>query len=424
MGLNFDCREIRENGYEACFGLEKESLRIDEDGFLAHTEHPFKNDPFIDRDFCENQVEIVTGVCQSTGQLFDEIKRLHETVVDKLTENHELLWCFSNPPYVKGEEDIPVARFSGTLKSKELYRNYLAQKYGKRKMLYSGIHFNYSFGENLLQAGFRNSSYKDFGEYKDYLYLSLAKRIVEYSWLIVYLTAASPVVDGSFLDDNAIGKTFVTPYASARCGKNGYRNQFIPVLQYDSIFDYTKSIQRYVTNGMLKSASELYYPVRLKPRGENSLENLAENGVNHIELRMLDLNPLSPVGIAKEDIDFLHLLLMYLSSLPDEDFPEEKQILCIENSMSGALLDDQHTKINGVPLRKAALSALESIERFFKKYGNDTDLQTLAFQKEKVGNHHRRYADILCNEYGTDFVGKGIALSKKYADRKEVCTVV
>lgn len=50
------------------YGLEKESLRVDEEGFLSHTSHPFPNDDHIVRDFCENQTEINTSVTHSAAE--------------------------------------------------------------------------------------------------------------------------------------------------------------------------------------------------------------------------------------------------------------------------------------------------------------------------------------------------------------------
>ena len=56
------------------------------------------------------------------------------TTLLSLDSGKELMWPFSNPPYVLGENDIPIAVFHGKLKGKELYREYLAAKYGKHKM--------------------------------------------------------------------------------------------------------------------------------------------------------------------------------------------------------------------------------------------------------------------------------------------------
>lgn len=66
----------------------------------------------------------------------------------------------------------------------------------------------------------------------------------------------------------------------------------------------------------MKAPSELYYPIRLKPRGDNSLEALRRYGVDHIELRMFDLNPLAEVGVEVKDIRFAQLLIVWLASVP------------------------------------------------------------------------------------------------------------
>ena len=59
--------------FECKIGLEKESLRIDKNGRLAQTEHPFLGNPNIDRDFCENQVEINTNVTHSAEEAVAEL---------------------------------------------------------------------------------------------------------------------------------------------------------------------------------------------------------------------------------------------------------------------------------------------------------------------------------------------------------------
>ncbi|MBQ9673793.1 MAG: hypothetical protein IJV39_04115 [Ruminococcus sp.] len=423
MGFNFENAYVKENMYKGFFGIEKESLRIDENGYLSHTSHPFLNNPNIDRDFCENQVEIVTNVCNSPDTVYDELSALHKKVVRELSvleTGKELLWQFSNPPFVKGDGDIPIASYYGKLKNKEIYREYLAEKYGKKKMLFSGIHFNFSFDDELIEYVFENSDYNSFGEFKNDLYLELAKKITKYSWLVVYLTAASPVMDGSFLDDLAIGKDVITPFSSARCSKIGYWNNFIPTLKYGSLKEYTDSINSYVCSGKLRSVSELYYPIRLKPKGENSLENLADTGVNHIELRTLDLNPLSEVGIMKEDIKFLHILILYLMSIDDFEFVEEEQVAAVKNVMSAAQFDDENNfvDISGeiISLRVAAEREISKMEEFFLQQNEQYALEVIEYQKKKIQNKNYRYAEIVKEKFGTDYVNKGIESAKKYAD--------
>ena len=62
----------------------------------------------------------------------------------------EYIWPFSNPPYIRNENDIPVAAFDGQEQFKTVYRDYLSDKYGRYRMAFSGIHVNFSFSEELL----------------------------------------------------------------------------------------------------------------------------------------------------------------------------------------------------------------------------------------------------------------------------------
>lgn len=424
MGFNFDNQNIINNMYRGSFGIEKESLRITKDGFLAHTAHPFGDDPHIDRDFCENQVEIVTDVFDDTGSVFNQLSKLHNAVVKKLSEldtGSELLWLFSNPPYVKGEGDIPVAKFSGSRKNKAIYRKYLAEKYGRKKMLFSGIHFNFSFADELIEYGFKDCKLESIVDYKNSLYLQLAKKMIKYSWLIVYLTAASPITDGSFFDDSAIGKDIVTPFSSARCSEIGYWNEFTPILNYDSLKSYVESIRRYIDDGLLKSVSELYYPIRLKPLGANSIENLSKTGINHIELRMLDLNPLSPVGIFKEDMDFLHMLIIYLASLDDENFSESEQICAINNVKQAAKYDDENTFIifdgESCSVKSAATNVLCDMQKFFEKYDQKNAVKIIGHQMNKITDKNSRYVETIRKNYSENYVKNGVRLSLEYANR-------
>lgn len=423
MGIDFRDVNLRRHMMEGQFGMEKESLRVTSGGYLSHTKHPFLDNPNIERDFCENQTELITDVCESTQEVWQQLTMLHKTaakVLFHLETGKELLWPFSNPPYIKGEKDIPIANFKGELKGKELYREYLANKYGKKKMLFSGIHFNFSFSNTLLIKSYERSDVHSFREYKDSLYLELAKKLTKYSWLIVYLTAASPVMDGSFFCDEDRGKDILKNLASVRCSKIGYWNDFIPILNYDSLNNYVGSIENYIKQGQLKEAAELYYPVRLKPKGENSLENLKANGINHIELRMIDLNPLEPVGIKKDDLIFLHLLIIYLISLDDQTFLPFEQVMAIKNEKRAAQYDEKSIRIEmgwntSFYIRDAALHFLSSMERFFNSVGKGEEVKQVRLQERKIYYPEERYAVKVRNQFKKDYVKKGVELADKYA---------
>lgn len=427
MSINYNNPKIKEHMMEGFFGLEKESLRVTPDGYLARTKHPFVDNPSIERDFSENQVELITAVSDSVDGVWEELAMLHKETVKKLLHlesGEEYLWPFSNPPYVRGEADIPIAQYNEKLKEKEQYRKYLARKYGKRKMLFSGIHFNFSFPEVIFEEGYKDSSFSSVQDYKNHTYLELAKKIVKYSWLIVYITAASPVMDGSFFREENMGKEIIKNYASPRCSEMGYWNKFIPVLEYDNIEKYVQSIESYIEHGKLREASELYYPVRLKPEGANTLDRLKKCGVNHIELRMLDLNPLAREGICKDDLRFLHLLILYLASLEEEEFEPYKQIMAVKNQKMAAKYDEDDiwiktSKNRSKPIREVAMKILFDMEHFFMKHGRQDCLDVIRVQEKKIICPEERYAVKIKKAFRRNYVKKGTELAKVYARKIE-----
>ena len=224
-----DVREPRLRPYalEGNFGLEREALRVTAEGRMALTPHPFPADhAHIVRDFCENQTEINTHVWPTEAEAVAELRALNDETLRTISQAREYLWPFSNPPPLHGEEDVVPARFVGALSGKASYRDYLATKYGRYLMTFCGIHVNFSFGERLLAAS---------GVNKNGLYLQVAAGSVLWGWIVVALTAASPVADLSlFLLGGGGGDTF-TGFASVRCGDLGYWNHFTPVNDFSSV---------------------------------------------------------------------------------------------------------------------------------------------------------------------------------------------
>ena len=358
-----DVREhrLRPYAFEGNFGLEREALRVTGEGRMALTPHPFPPDhPRIVRDFCENQTEINTRVWPTAEEAVAELKEIDAAIRAAIAPQGETLWTNSNPPPIADESEVVPARFEGALAGKSTYRDYLAAKYGKRLMAYCGIHFNFSFGERLVAAA---------GVDRDALYLHVAAQCVKWGWAIVALTAASPAGQ----------------YASVRCSERGYWNRFTPVLDFSSARAYAKSIARYVQDGLLVAPSELYYPVRLKPRGLNNLLTLAERGVDHIEIRCVDLNPLTGGLVDARDVAFIHLFMLWCAAQARETLSAEKQAESVAAFKAAARLDFDWTPVGEL---------LERMDEFFAaSAGWPASIQrVLAYQAEKVYSPERRYA--------------------------------
>lgn len=421
--LHAQNQRVRELLLKGNFGLERESLRITPSGNLSHSPNPFPAHGNIVRDFSENQVEINTGLSTSPEAAVAEVAAYDRVIQRTLAElpEPELLWPFSNPPYILNEQDVPIAQWRGAEALKTEYREYLSDRYGRYKMTFSGIHFNYSFDEELLQASFEVDESTDFVAYKDRLYLDLAERCVAYGWIMTAITAASPMLDLSFVEEGKIGRDLFIGLGSVRCSEMGYWNAFTPVLDYSNTQAYANSIQRYIDSELIKQPSELYYPIRVKPRGAYGLDGIRAGNLSHIELRMIDLNPLDPAGIRVEDVFFGQLLLVWLASTPARPLSEKEQVQAAQNFKNAARFDLRTTKIIApsgriLPVYQAALAVVEEMEAFYQGFPPDV-LECLAFQKRKFTDQKATYAWQLREAYANDFVLRGVELARRNQKR-------
>ncbi len=416
--LHVENETVRAHLLEGLFGLEKESLRVTPEGHMAHTPDPFSGNGHIVRDFCENQTEINTPALPSpeaaVESLWNYTRDIHQTLA--ALPERELLWPFSNPPYVHNEADIPIARFTGAEAGRTAYREYLSDRYGRYRMTLSGIHVNYSFGEELLRADFALSGEQDFQTYKNRLYVTLGERAAAYGWIMTAVTAASPLLDASFVEKGRCDGTTFTGMASIRCSELGYWNYFTPILDYRDHRAYARSIRTYVDEGLLAAPSELYYPIRLKPRGKNSLERLSEEGVDHIELRMVDLNPLRREGIEIRDLKFAQLLLVWLAGTPRQSFASRDQVQAAQNFKNAAHYDLKTVKIL-VPdgevysVADAGHKVIGFMREFYRGFSQEVQ-DVLNFEEEKFSDPEKRYSWQIRRLFGDGFVKKGLMLAE------------
>ncbi|MBR6230231.1 MAG: hypothetical protein IKQ97_10880 [Eubacterium sp.] len=429
---------VRRLSLQGKIGLERESLRITTDGHMAHTPDYFSSEKNIVRDFCENQTEINTPPCDSVNDVMESLAASHEIIVRTLKEAdpEEYLWPHSNPPYIVNEDDIPIAQYTDTEVHKQRYREYLSERYGRYKMTFSGIHFNYSPGEALLQAN-HEAFYPNmtFSAYRDAFYMSLGAKSQAYNWLIVALTAASPLLDSSYVEKGVYGRDVFNGMGSTRCSELGYWNYFTPILDYSHISNYAESILSYIERGLIRSAAELYFPVRIKSFHEYSPCSLCEEGVSHIELRMIDLNPLTPYGIDERDVAFIKLYLIWLSSLPSVKMEAGEQVIAIQNTKNAARYDLKTVNIlmpDGRSLKAtaAAEEVLGEMKKFFENLNADETSgpvfpdeggsdepsmisEILDYQIKKIEVPETRYAWRIREEYGDGFVEKTLEKLKK-----------
>lgn len=296
---------------KARYGVEKESKRVDLSGNLAKTDHPKSisqqdEHPYIQRDFSELQMEIITPVAETLEELFNYLAAIHDVAYRSMGKN-EMLWPLSMPPQLpEKEENIVIAK----LKSDEnvRYRQTLSNSYGRRKQMLCGVHFNFEFGDELIQALFNaQSEIKDYIHFKTEIYLKATRNYLHYRWIVTYFYGASPISEKNFFEKDLLNEAVRSIRSSS---KYGYTNSNDVQVSYSSIQNYLTDLSSMVKKGLLSAEKEFYSPVRL--RGGRNASELEVHGIRYIELRNIDLNPFETYGISYEQAEFLHLFLIYL----------------------------------------------------------------------------------------------------------------
>ena len=174
------------------FGIEWESLRAKEDGKLSLTPHPAifgdkLTNPVITTDFSESQIEIITPTFDTIDEAYDTFSLLADLVNASLPDD-EYLWFQSIPCILPYWDRIPIAQYSEDGVDNQKYREDLAMKYGVKKQMISGVHFNFSFSDNFLKKLYSlEKSNATFKEFKNDIYLKIARNYLRYCWLIIYL---------------------------------------------------------------------------------------------------------------------------------------------------------------------------------------------------------------------------------------------
>ena len=302
---------------QATFGLEREGLRVNQNGKLAQTSHPkaFGNrnfHPTIQTDFSEQQLELITPIATSTK----EARRFLAAITDvagRTIQKNEAIWPLSMPPKLSPAE-IQIAHLENDFERH--YRESLAKKYGKTLQAISGIHYNVELGADLIQALFKVSDYKNIRLFKNDLYLKLARNFLRFRWFLTYLYGAAPIAEEGFLT-----REISQPVRSIRNSDLGYVNDQKIHISYASLESYVSDIEKYVAQGDLIAEKECYMPVRFRGQKENRL--YLEKGITYLEFRCFDLDPFEVLGISQETMDTVHLFLLALLWLDDIAEPDE-----------------------------------------------------------------------------------------------------
>ncbi|MFM0899300.1 bifunctional glutamate--cysteine ligase GshA/glutathione synthetase GshB [Streptococcus suis] len=342
---------------QATFGVERESLRMNNNNRVAQTPHPEKLGsrnfhPYIQTDYSEPQLELITPVAHSTKEARRFLGAITDVAVRSM-EKTEYLWPLSMPPVIS-EDEIQIAQLESDYEYQ--YRVGLAKRYGKLLQSMSGIHYNFELGKDLTQQLFVVSGYDDLITFKNALYLKLAQNFLRYRWLLTYLYGASSLAEKGFLTDE------IGCVRSIRNSNYGYVNAPDVRISFSSLEQYVTDIEQAVASGQLSAEKEFYSAVRL--RGAKVSRDFLTKGITYLEFRNFDLNPFEPLAISQETLDTTHLFALALLWLDDMDQVDEElaQAADLNNRIA---LSYPHTPLPAEADARPILTAMEAIVQHF-----------------------------------------------------------
>ena len=434
-------------------GIEKESLRVDLDGWLSQRPHPDAlgsplTHPQITTDFSEAQLELITGVHGSPEACIRQLKDIHGFVHHCL--DGELLWAASMPCIAEDEQRIPIGRYgrSNIAQAKTIYRRGLGHRYGRRMQTISGIHYNFSLSKPFWRRYAALLGRPADQAFVTERYFGLIRNFRRHSWLLIYLFGASPAICRSFLDGRsspargassrspndgassaaaAFGleafdeATLHLPHAtSLRMGRLGYQSDAQGSLHIscNGLDSYARTMHRALTQphppyeaiglkvdgeyrqlstALLQIENEFYGAIRPKPpfqSGQRPLTMLKRRGVEYVEVRCLDLDPFLPAGIDEAQIRFLDsfLLACLLAESPEDSREESESIL--RNQLAVVERGRQPgLRLGGEPLAALAGAILEQCacvaELLDEAQGGALHAETLDRQRTRLANPER-----------------------------------
>ncbi len=416
-------------------GVEKEGLRADANGFIAQTPHPHAlgstlTHPRITTDYSESLLELITPVFDTTAGMLESLEHTHKFVQQNLGE--EVFWASSMPCGLEGDSSIPIGNYgsSNVGKMRHVYRQGLAVRYGRIMQSIAGMHYNMSLPDEFWQHWQREiegeSAERSLQDFKSEQYFWLIRNFRRRSWLLMMLFGASPALDQSFVANvrhnlsafNA--NTFFGEQAtSLRMGDLGYHSSAQSSLNicFNELKTYTRTLERaihtpwppYEKFGVLRDGEYVqlntnllqieneYYsalrPKRTAVSGEKPIHALMTRGVEYIEVRCLDLDPFSAVGITASQADFLDLFLLDCL-LHDSPRIGDEECERLDNNFKDVVAKGRGRDLTlqqGSESRNAGQAALELLgdlqslaEQLDGWNGDATYVEALAQQRQKL----------------------------------------
>ena len=287
----------------------------------------------------------------------------------------ERMWPLSMPCYIAPGQDIELAQYgtSNVGRLKTLYREGLKNRYGALMQTISGVHYNFSLPMAFWQAKCGVEDAESGKEAISAGYFRSIRNYYRFGWVIPYLFGASPAICSSFLQGKPTTLPFeetgngmyYLPYAtSLRLSDLGYTNKSQSNLgiTFNDLHEYVAGLKRaiktpseeyakiglqkdgkylQINSNILQIENELYAPIRPKRvtrRGETPSDALLRGGIEYIEVRSLDINPFSPIGVDAQQVRFLDLFMVWCA-LADAPEMSSDELLCTRTNWNRVILE-------------------------------------------------------------------------------------
>jgi glutamate--cysteine ligase len=411
-------------------GIEREALRVDQLGRISNKPHPILlgsalTNPNITTDYSESLLELVTPPVVKLTELEHYLLNLHYFIYPKI--DGELLWTSSMPFLHEKNQLIPIAFYGNSAEGqfKTIYRKGLGIRYGNLMQSIAGVHFNFSFSSNFLKAYLSDQGDpKDFKNNTSEFYMHLSRNYRRFSFFLVYLFGASPLVSKNYsghpkteFTDFDTNTWLANKATSLRMSDIGYNNSSRSELNcsLNSLGAYISDLRSALTtrskdfslgennesnttysqlnDNLLQIENEYYANVRPKANlnlDERPIVGLQNEGVSYIEIRSIDLNPFSPIGIDKSQMQLAELFLIACALWESEPIDKGelneidiRDLLVAKNGNQNGL--SLPYKGRHETLEKLVGRIFSSLERVASMMGNDYE-QGLQLWKGRFKN--------------------------------------
>ena len=413
-------------------GYEKECLRVDADGHLAQTPHPTAlgsklTHPWITTDYSEALLEFITPPSQDPSEPLRVLRDIHRYSTPRL--GGETMWASSMPCLLGDDSNIPLADYgtSNKAKFKHVYREGLGLRYGRQMQTIAGVHYNWSLPDDFWTALHACCDSKaSQQEFISTRYFGLIRNFLRYGWLVPYLFGASPAICQSFLRGRKadllelVPGTLYGPHAtSLRMSDLGYQNSAQTNLHvsFNSLAEYTAALDaairtpdpyyqqigvqegghwKQLNANLLQIENEFYAAMRPKRVGrDRPAKALQLQGVEYIEMRLFDLNPMVDIGITPEQSTFADALLLMCLFRDSPPISAREQGENDENKrrvVTRGRQPDLHLLVHNreQPLRALAHEFFDDMAPFAEMldaaYGGACYAQAMALLRQRIDN--------------------------------------